>query len=340
MLYFENDYCEGAHPAILKKFMETNLEKLPGYGTDRYCQSAKEKIRSACGCPDAKIYFLSGGTQTNATVIAALLKRYEGVVSAATGHINGHEAGAVEYTGHKVLGLPHTDGKISADGLKSYLETFFGDENHDHMVFPGMVYISHPTEYGTLYSKQELSSISSVCRRFQIPLFLDGARLGYGLAAPSCDVSLQDIAQYTDVFYIGGTKVGALCGEAVVFPSKAPDHFLTMVKQQGALLAKGRVMGIQFDVLFTDNLYLEISKNAIKTAMRLKEALLDKGYRLLIDSPTNQIFVVLDNEKMKTLGQTVKFSFWEKYDETHTTVRFATSWATKMEEVEELIQLL
>ena len=340
MLYFENDYCEGAHPAILKKFMETNLEKLPGYGTDRYCQSAKEKIRSACGCPDAKIYFLSGGTQTNATVIAALLKRYEGVVSAATGHINGHEAGAVEYTGHKVLGLPHTDGKISADGLKSYLETFFGDENHDHMVFPGMVYISHPTEYGTLYSKQELSSISSVCRRFQIPLFLDGARLGYGLAAPSCDVSLQDIAQYTDVFYIGGTKVGALCGEAVVFPSKAPDHFLTMVKQQGALLAKGRVMGIQFDVLFTDNLYLEISKNAIKTAMRLKEALLDKGYRLLIDSPTNQIFVVLDNEKMKALGQTVKFSFWEKYDETHTTVRFATSWATKMEEVEELIQLL
>lgn len=340
MLYFENDYCEGAHPAILKKFIETNMEKLPGYGMDKYCLSAKEKIRAACGCPEAEVYFLSGGTQTNATVIAAALKRYEGVIAASTGHINGHEAGAVEYTGHKVLGLPHTDGKLSASSLENFLETFYGDENHEHMVFPGMVYISHPTEYGTLYSCRELSDISNVCRRFQIPLFLDGARLGYGLASPSSDVTLQDIARYTDVFYIGGTKVGALCGEAVVFPKKAPEHFLTMVKQQGALLAKGRLLGIQFDALFTDNLYLEISKNAIETAEKLKEALREKGYRLLMDSPTNQIFVVLENEKMKALGENVKFSFWEQYDDSHTTVRFATSWATDRKEIDELIRLL
>lgn len=340
MLYFENDYCEGAHPAILKRFIETNMEKLPGYGMDRYCLSAKEKIRAACACPDAEIYFLSGGTQTNAAVIAAFLKRYEGVIAASTGHINGHEAGAVEYTGHKVLSLPHKDGKLSADTVRDYLQTFYSDENHDHMVFPGMVYISHPTEYGTLYTRQELSDLADVCSLYKIPLFLDGARLGYGLASPASDVTLQDIARCTDVFYIGGTKVGALCGEAVVFPKKAPEHFLTMIKQQGALLAKGRVLGIQFDTLFTDNLYLEISKNAIKTADRLKEALRRKGYRLLIDSPTNQIFVILENAKMKALAQSVRFSFWEKYDGNHTTVRFATSWATDMEEIDRLISLL
>ena len=340
MLYFENDYCEGAHPAILKRFIETNMEKLPGYGMDRYCLSAKEKIRAACACPDAEIYFLSGGTQTNAAVIAAFLKRYEGVIAASTGHINGHEAGAVEYTGHKVLSLPHKDGKLSADTVRDYLQTFYSDENHDHMVFPGMVYISHPTEYGTLYTRQELSDLADVCSLYKIPLFLDGARLGYGLASPASDVTLQDIARCTDVFYIGGTKVGALCGEAVVFPKKAPEHFLTMIKQQGALLAKGRVLGIQFDTLFTDNLYLEISKNAIKTADRLKEALRRKGYRLLIDSPTNQIFVILENAKMKALAQSVRFSFWEKYDGNHTTVRFATSWATDTEEIDRLISLL
>ena len=336
MLYFENDYCEGAHPAILKKFIETNMEKLPGYGMDKYCLSAKEKIRAACGCPEAEVYFLSGGTQTNATVIAAALKRYEGVIAASTGHINGHEAGAVEYTGHKVLGLPHTDGKLSASSLK----TFYGDENHEHMVFPGMVYISHPTEYGTLYSCRELSDISNVCRRFQIPLFLDGARLGYGLASPSSDVTLQDIARYTDVFYIGGTKVGALCGEAVVFPKKAPEHFLTMVKQQGALLAKGRLLGIQFDALFTDNLYLEISKNAIETAERLREGFREKGFSFYLDTPTNQIFLVVDRAQREDLARKAAFSFWEQLDEERTVIRFVTSWATRMEDVEELIRRL
>lgn len=339
MLYFENDYCEGAHEAILKRLLETNMEKVPGYGQDPYCDQAKEKIKAACGCTDGEVYFLVGGTQTNAVVIASMLNRYEGVLSAVTGHVNAHEAGAIEFTGHKVLPLPQKDGKISAADLKNYLETYYADGSYDHMVFPGMVYISHPTEYGTLYTRQELEDISGVCRKYEIPLFLDGARLGYGLVAYT-DVTLKDIAKYTDVFYIGGTKVGALCGEAVVFPKKAPKHFFTMIKQQGALLAKGRLLGIQFDALFTDNLYLEISKNAIDTAAKLKSALKEKNYQFFLDSPTNQIFVVLENQKMEELGKKVKYGFWEKYDDNHTVVRFATSWATKMEDIDVLIEIL
>lgn len=340
MLYFENDYCEGAHESILQKLLETNMEKLPGYGSDTYSASAKEKVRLACGCPDADVYFLTGGTQTNATVIASVLNRYEGVVAASTGHIGVHEAGAIEFTGHKVLSLPHTQGKIEAPVLENYLKDFFNDESYEHMVFPGMVYISHPTEYGTLYSRDELKALHKVCSQYQLPLYLDGARLGYGLACPHTDVTLADIATYTDAFYIGGTKVGALCGEAVVFPRKTPPHFFTMIKQQGALLAKGRLLGIQFDTLFTDNLYLEISKNAIDTAQKLKDAFRRKGYHFFIESPTNQIFVILSNEQIKALKEQVVFSFWEKYDETHTVVRFATSWATTMEDINRLIELL
>ena len=340
MLYFENDYCEGAHPAILQKLMETNFEKVSGYGTDPYCASAKEKIRAACACPEADVSFISGGTQTNAIVIASMLHRWEGVIAASTGHVAGHEAGAIEYTGHKVLGLPHENGKLSAATVRDFCQTFFADGNHDHMVFPGMVYISHPTEYGTLYTKAELEALSAVCHEFQLPLFVDGARLGYGLVAEGTDVTLADLARLTDVFYIGGTKVGALCGEAVVFPHGAPAHFMTMVKQQGALLAKGRLLGIQFDVLFTDGRYTEISKNAITTANVLKRALADKGYRFFMDSPTNQIFVILSNQQLADLEGKAKFGFWEKYDDTHTVVRIATSWATKMEEIMELIALL
>ena len=266
MLYFENDYCEGAHPAILQKLTETNFEKVPGYGTDPYCASAKEKIRAACACPEADVFFISGGTQTNAIVIASMLQRWQGVMAAATGHVAAHEAGAIEYTGHKVIALPAHEGKVCADDVRSWCATFYADENHDHMVFPGMVYISHPSEYGTLYTKAELEELHAVCQQYHIPLFMDGARLGYGLMAMGTDVTLADIAKLTDVFYIGGTKVGALCGEAVVFPKGAPAHFMTMVKQQGALLAKGRLMGLQFDVLFTDDLYTRISKNAIDTA--------------------------------------------------------------------------
>ena len=263
MLSFVNDYSEGAHEKILERLMETNRESLSGYGTDKYCDSAKEKIRAACSCPEADVYFLVGGTQTNQTVIDALLNQYEGVIAAETGHVSVHEAGAIEYTGHKVLTISPKEGKISAFDIRRYLETFYNDANHEHMVFPGMVYISHPTEYGTLYSKQELEEISALCGEYEIPLYLDGARLGYGLVSEGTDVTLADIAKYCDAFYIGGTKVGALCGEAVVFPRKTPAHFMTIVKQHGALLAKGRLTGIQFDTLFTDGLYLEISKNAI-----------------------------------------------------------------------------
>ena len=340
MLYFENDYCEGAHPAILQKLTQTNLEKVPGYGTDPYCASAREKIRAACGCPTADVSFISGGTQTNAIVIASMLQRWQGVLAAATGHVAGHEAGAIEYTGHKVISLPAHQGKVAAADVRDWCKTFYADANHDHMVFPGMVYISHPSEYGTLYTKQELEDLHAVCQEFQMPLFMDGARLGYGLAAEGTDVTLADIARLTDVFYIGGTKVGALCGEAVVFPQGAPAHFMTMVKQQGALLAKGRLLGIQFDVLFTQDLYTRISKNAIDTANALKQGLAAKGYQFFMDSPTNQVFVVLANTQLAALEGKAKFGFWEKYDDTHTVMRIATSWATRMEEVRQLLALL
>ncbi len=340
MLYFENDYCEGAHPAILQRLMETNLEKQPGYGHDAYCDSAREKILSACGCPEGEVFFLVGGTQTNAAVIASMLRRYEGVIAAATGHIAAHEAGAIEFTGHKVLTLPQHDGKLDAAEVEQYLADYYHDGSYDHMVFPGMVYISHPTEYGTLYSLRELEALSEVCGRCHLPLFLDGARLGYGLVSPGADVTLQDIARLTTVFYIGGTKVGALCGEAVVFPKKAPAHFFTMIKQQGALLAKGRLLGVQFDTLFTDDLYRSISRSAIQAAERLRAILREKGYRFFMETTTNQIFVILENEQMERIGERVKFSFWEKYDERHTVVRFATSWATEMEEIEKLNEVL
>ena len=341
MLSFENDYSEGAHPKILQRFVETNFEQVPGYGSDPYCDSAKEKIRAACSCPDAEIFFLVGGTQTNAVVIDSMLQAYEGVVSAQTGHVNAHEAGAIEYTGHKVLSIPQYDGKMKASDLEAYLKTFWQDESHEHMVFPGMVYISHPTEYGTLYTKQELADLSAICRRYEIPLYLDGARLGYGLMSKTTDVTLPDIAELCDVFYIGGTKVGALCGEAVVFTKhNMPKYFVTHVKQHGALLAKGRLAGVQFDTLFTDNLYFEISKHAIEMAELLKQGFAEKGYTFHIDSPTNQQFIVLDDEKYNELQKQVRCCFWEKPDDTHTVVRFATSWATPKENIDELMKLL
>ena len=341
MLSFENDYSEGAHPKILQRFIETNMEQVPGYGNDPYCESAKEKIREACKCPEAEIFFLVGGTQTNAVVIDSMLQAYEGVVSAQTGHVNAHEAGAIEYTGHKVLSIPQYEGKMKASDLEAYLKTFWQDESHEHMVFPGMVYISHPTEYGTLYSKQELTDLSAVCRRYEIPLYLDGARLGYGLMSKSTDVTLPDIAELCDVFYIGGTKVGALCGEAVVFTKhNMPKYFVTHVKQHGALLAKGRLAGVQFDTLFTDNLYFEISRHAIEMAELLKQGLAEKGYTFHLDSPTNQQFIVLDDEKYNELQKQVRCCFWEKPDDTHTVVRFATSWATPKENIDKLMELL
>lgn len=341
MLYFNCDYMEGAHPAILNRLMETNMEHTLGYGSDPYCESAKEKIRRACKCPEAEVHFLVGGTQTNTTVIKGMLKPYEGVIAALTGHIGVHEAGAIEATGHKVLTLPHRDGKIEASALQEYLEVFYRDGSYPHMVQPGMVYISHPTEYGTLYTKQELTAIKAVCEKYDLPLFLDGARLGYGLMAPGTDVALPDIAEICDAFYIGGTKVGALFGEAVVFPRKKMlPGFFTLIKQQGALLAKGRLLGIQFDTLFTDDLYFEISKHAIDMAMKLKEILMEAGCPLFIDSPTNQQFVVLSRKQEEALLGKVSYEFWQEIDESHNAVRFAASWATKQEDLEELRSIL
>ncbi len=349
MLSFESDYTEGAHPEILRRLTETNLEQLSGYGTDRYTASAKEKIAAACGLPlatkeshaGAQIVFLTGGTQTNQLVIDTMLHPYEGVLSAQTGHVSVHEAGAIEYTGHKVLPLPAHDGKMHAAELDAYITDFYADGNHEHMVFPGLAYISHPTEYGTLYTKAELTDLSNICHKHKIPLFLDGARLGYGLESRQTDLRLQDIARLCDVFYIGGTKVGALCGEAVVFTrANQPAHFDNLIKKHGALLAKGRLLGIQFDTLFTDNLYFKISRNAIDRAEELKAVFTDKGYKFYLDSPTNQQFVILENKKMAALQSKVAFSFWEKYDESHTVVRFATSWATTPQSIAELAELL
>lgn len=341
MLSFENDYSEGAHEKILQRLLETNMEKLSGYGMDLHCENAKGKIRRACECPDAEIYFLMGGTQTNAAVIGTMLDACEGVIAAKTGHVSTHEAGAIEYSGHKVLEIPQHDGKIAADELEAYLSGFWDDANHEHMVFPGMVYISHPTEYGTLYTKDELERISEICTGYEIPLYMDGARLGYGLMSRDTDVTLPLIAKYCDVFYIGGTKVGALCGEAVVFTGKnAPKRFLTLIKQRGALMAKGRLLGIQFETLFTDGLYFEISRHAIDMAEYMKEGFRRKGYRFFLESPTNQQFIILENDEMARLQREVTFSFWERYDACHTVVRFATSWATKEEDIDRLMELL
>ena len=340
MIRFECDYGEGAAQPVLDLLQKTNLEQTPGYGMDDYCDQARGLIRKLCDAPDAGVHFFVGATQANFTVVDALLKPWQGVLCADSGHINVHETGAVEATGHKCLALPSVQGKITAQQVRDAYDAHWADASHEHIAQPGMVYISHPTEYGTLYSKAELEALSAVCHTYHMPLFVDGARLGYALVSEGTDVTLADLARLTDVFYIGGTKVGALCGEAVVFPHGAPAHFMTMVKQQGALLAKGRLMGIQFDVLFTDDLYTRISRNAIETANALKKGLAAKGYRFFMDSPTNQLFVVLENTQLAALEGKAKFGFWEKFDDSHTVVRIATSWATKMEEIEQLIALM
>ena len=341
MLHFDCDYMEGAHPEILRRLADTNLEQTPGYGCDTYTEHARELIRRECEAPGAEVYFLVGGTQTNATVIDGLLRRHEGVLAAESGHINVHEAGAIEAAGHKVLARPEYDGKVRAADVGHYIEEFYRDETWPHMVTPGMLYISHPTEYGTLYSRSELEELQAVCRRRAIPLYLDGARLSYALAAEGNTLTLPDIARLCDVFYIGGTKTGALFGEAVVItrPELLP-RFFTLVKQHGALLAKGRLLGIQFETLFTDGLYLRIARRAIAAAMKLKEAMLAKGYRLHIDSPTNQQFFILPDGKIDKLMQIATFELWGPRGGKETPARFVTDWATCQDEVEELIRHL
>lgn len=340
VLHFEHDYNKGAHPAILAALLETNDLGQAGYGHDDFSQSAAAKLKELCHCPQAEVFFLTGGTQTNQIVIDTMLAPYEGVLAADTGHISSHEAGAIEFTGHKVLTLPHQEGKISAQQVAEYVETFYGDGNHSHMVYPGMVYISHPTEYGTLYSQEELEALSQVCQQYEIPLFLDGARLVYGLAAPF-GPDLKTLASLTDVFYFGGTKAGLLCGEALVFTKgNSPKNFVTQIKQHGALLAKGRLLGVQFDRLFQEGLYEEIGRHALGLAEQLKAILQEKGYRFYLQSPTNQQFIIVTDQELELLSQKVAYSFWEKYDGQHTVIRLATSWSTRQEDLDQLAELL
>lgn len=341
MQYFQCDYMEGAHPEILKRLIETNMEKTPGYGQDIYCDRAKEKILAACHCPNGEVHLMVGGTQTNSTVIAACLKSYEGVIAADTGHINAHESGAVEYTGHKVLAIPGVDGKLRAEDVKKYVDEFYANPSYEHIVWPGMVYISHPTEYGTLYTRSELEALREVCDAYHLPLFLDGARLGYGLMADGTDVTLEFISTICDVFYIGGTKVGALCGEAVVFPREYRiPHFFSIIKQHGALLAKGRLLGLQFDTLFTDDLYFKIARHAIDMAMKLKKGFQEKGYEFYMDTVTNQQFILLDDAQLEKMSKNAVFEIWEKLQDGRTVVRFCTSWATREEDIDALLQMI
>ncbi|MBO4235241.1 MAG: low specificity L-threonine aldolase [Firmicutes bacterium] len=340
-LPFASDYMKGAHPNILKRMNDTNMLATAGYGEDLICDAAKDKIRDACGCPDAQIEFLMGGTQANAVMIKAFLRPYEGVVAVNTGHINIHEGGAIEATGHKVLARPHKEGKLDAGDLRTFITDFYNDSNHEHSVFPGMVYISHPTEFGTLYSKEELTELRSVCDDFDIPLYLDGARLAYALACPENDLTLKDIAKLCDAFYIGGTKCGALLGEAVVLPNpNRIPHLYTMIKQHGGSLAKGRLLGIQFDELFSNDLYMSIGETAIRTSHRIRRALVEFGYKYYFETPSNQIFIVLDNEKLAKLGEKVRYEFWEKFDDSSTIIRLCTSWSTTDEEVDDLIKVI
>ena len=368
-LFFASDYMEGAHPLILKRLMETNLVHSAGYGTDEFSESARAKIRKACNAPDADIHFLVGGTQANATVIKSILRPYQGVIAAETGHVSTHEAGAIEAGGHKVITLPHKNGKLDADSIERCIQGYWDDANHEHMVMPGLVYISQPTEFGTLYSLEELTKISEICHRRNVPLYVDGARLAYALACPQNDVTLPDLARLCDAFYIGGTKCGALFGEAVVLPRHDfIPHFFTLIKQNGALLAKGRIAGIQFETLFTEVsagsgkvsaegvsaavsssetsseetclLYEMVGQNAIAAADRIRAALVQKGYEISFECPTNQLFITVDDTQKERLEALLELSFWEKLPDGRTVLRICTSWATDMKDVDQLIDIL
>ena len=337
MIYFNSDYLEGAHPSIMVKMAETNMVQTVGYGEDEYCEAAREKIKAACQAPEADVHFLVGGTQTNTTVIAAILRPWQGVIAAVSGHINCHEAGAIESTGHKVITLPTDNGKITAQQVVDYVEWHKNDESTEHIVQPGMVYISHPTEAGTLYTKAELTELYDTCRRYGLPLFIDGARLGYGLAADESDMTLPEFARLCDVFYIGGTKVGALFGEAVVIMNESlKKDFRFIMKQRGGRLAKGRLLGIQFDALFTDDLYFKISRHAIEMAHQIRDIFVSAGYPLLFDSPTNQQYPIMPDAELAEIGKSSGYEYWERVDKTHSGVRFCASWATTQENVDAL----
>ena len=341
MIYFDTDYMAGAHPKVMERLVQTNAEQTVGYGSDDYTARAKELVKQACGAPDARVYFLVGGTQTNSTVIDGVLAHHEGVLAADSGHINVHESGAIEATGHKILTLPSYEGKVKAEDVRGFISNFYSDDTYEHMVAPGLLYISFPTEYGTLYTLSELEDLSGACHDAGIPLFVDGARLGYGLAAEGNDVTLEDIARLCDVFYIGGTKVGALFGEAVVITN--PDllkHPVPLIKQHGALMAKGRLLGVQFETLFTDGLYHEIARGVVQKAIRLKEAFVAAGYKVEVDSPTNQQFFRLPNEVVDRLKENVGFEMWGPRGEKESVVRFVTGWTTTDDEIDQLISYI
>ncbi len=341
MIRFDSDYNNGAHPQVLKRLVETNESKSISYGYDEWSDSARKKIREHIGCPDANVEFLVGGTQTNATVIDSILATGDGVIAVDSGHIAVHEAGAIETSGHKVLTIPAHDGKMRAADLDDYLQRFYADETYPHMVQPGLVYITFPTELGTLYSKDELDSLHQVCQHYSLPLYVDGARLGYGLMADECDIDMKWFAHHCEAFYIGGTKVGALCGEAVVFPyGNQPRHFFTSVKRHGALLAKGRLVGVQFDALFSDNLYLDISRHAIEMAHFLRHTFEETGFQMANQSPTNQQFVILPNQLLKPLRQLVDYEVWEPLEGGQTVCRFVASWATTIDDINGLKEAL
>ena len=341
MIYFDSDYMAGAHPKVMERLLETNHLSTIGYGCDEYTRHAAELIRKACGQPNARVYFLVGGTQTNATVIDGLLSRHQGVLAAESAHINVHEAGAIEATGHKILTLPQYEGKVLASDLKEYIDNFYSDDTYEHMVAPGMLYISFPTEYGTTYSYEELTKLSEICHNANIPLYIDGARLAYGLAAKGNNITLKDIAQLSDVFYIGGTKVGALFGEAVVITNPTLlKNFFPLIKQHGALLAKGRLLGVQFEALFENNLYEEIGLQAVEKAIRIRNLFSSKGYKIVVDSTTNQQFIRLPNQIIDKLKENISFELWGPRGKTETVVRFVTGWATSHTDIDTLASIL
>lgn len=341
MIYFNSDYTAGAHPKVLERLVDTNLEHTVGYGNDQYTAHAKALIREEIDCADAEIMFLVGGTQTNATAIDGILARHEGVLAAESGHIAVHESGAIEASGHKVLTLPHYAGKVRAEDVEHFIAEFYADETYPHMVAPGMLYISQPTEYGTVYSLKELKALSYTCHKHNIPLYIDGARMGYALASEGADFTLRDIARLADVFYIGGTKLGTLFGEALVITNPTLlKNLFPLVKQHGALLAKGRLLGVQFEAMFSDGLYYTIGRHAVEQALRIREAFRARDYEVVIESPTNQQFFRLPNEVIDSLREEASFDYWGARGETHSIVRFVTSWSTTAEDVDRLIELL
>ncbi|MBQ3489606.1 MAG: aminotransferase class I/II-fold pyridoxal phosphate-dependent enzyme [Clostridia bacterium] len=341
MIRLNCDYLEGAHPNILARLMKTNYDQTIPYGFDEITESAKDKIKKACDCENGEVFFLVGGTQTNATMLDFILRNGEGVIAADTGHISVHEAGAVEYCGHKVITIPEVNGKLDPRAVKEYLKSFYADATWFHMASPGAIYISHPSEYGTLYTAQELKELREICDFYDMQLYLDGARIGYALASEGNDVTLPIIAKYCHSFCIGGTKIGAMFGEAAVFTrKKQAKNFITFIKQHGALLAKGRMLGIQFDELFENDLYLKLGAQANKLAMKIKKAFFEKGYELYVDSYTNQQFFLVTDEKLKEISQKVLVDDWGPMGEDKHLIRVTTSWATTEEMADALIELL